>query len=534
MSNNRFCAMLDMSRNGVMLPEKVKEYIDILAKMGYNALMLYTEDTYEVAGEPLFGYLRGAYTAAEIKDIDRYAQEKGIELIPCIQTLAHLNCIFRWKEYRQINDLDDILLIGAERTYQLIENMFLTLQKNFTSRTVLIGMDEAHLVGRGKFADANGFLNRFEIMCEHLKKVSAIAERYGFETLMWSDMLLRLVNGGAYYGEHPVPAEVAKNIPRNVSPVYWDYYHVKECEYDKYFDLHQNLSNVWFAGGTGSWYGFVPNLQLSLAATEASMRVCKKRRVNNVIMTVWGDNGRECSCFTALPILYYAIEIYHGHEDMNEIKKGFYEITGENFDDFLLLEYPNFCSRQNTIRDNPSKYMFYNDPFFGLFDANVKGNEKEFYEKGTRLLGKAGKRSRSFRYIYDYEKSLCSALALKAALGAKTREYYLQNDLQKLSELIGEYETAVRRIKVFMKSLEKLWETENKANGLEVQHIRIGGLIERLIYCKNRIGRYINGEIDKIPELETERIDAYGLKDKTASGFAYFNSWKSNASVNNL
>ena len=50
--NKRFCAMLDMSRNGVMLPHKVEEYIDILSKMGYNSLMLYTEDTYEVENEP--------------------------------------------------------------------------------------------------------------------------------------------------------------------------------------------------------------------------------------------------------------------------------------------------------------------------------------------------------------------------------------------------------------------------------------------------------------------------------------------------
>ena len=66
---NRFCAMLDVSRNGVLKVEKVKEFIDVISKMGYNALMLYTEDTYEVKNEPLFGYLRGAYTASEIVNV---------------------------------------------------------------------------------------------------------------------------------------------------------------------------------------------------------------------------------------------------------------------------------------------------------------------------------------------------------------------------------------------------------------------------------------------------------------------------------
>ena len=54
----RFGAMLDCSRNAVMTPQKVKEYADLLKKMNYNMLMLYTEDTYEIPDEPYFGYLR--------------------------------------------------------------------------------------------------------------------------------------------------------------------------------------------------------------------------------------------------------------------------------------------------------------------------------------------------------------------------------------------------------------------------------------------------------------------------------------------
>ena len=51
--------MLDCSRNAVLRPEELYRFIDILAKMGYNTLQLYTEDTYEIEGEPYFGYLRG-------------------------------------------------------------------------------------------------------------------------------------------------------------------------------------------------------------------------------------------------------------------------------------------------------------------------------------------------------------------------------------------------------------------------------------------------------------------------------------------
>lgn len=62
----------------------VKKWIDVTAAMGYNTLMLYTEDTYEVDGQPYFGYMRGRYSKAELRELDDYAAEKGMELIPCI------------------------------------------------------------------------------------------------------------------------------------------------------------------------------------------------------------------------------------------------------------------------------------------------------------------------------------------------------------------------------------------------------------------------------------------------------------------
>ena len=113
--------MIDCSRNAVMNVPSLKKFIDYLSKMGYNMLQLYTEDTYEIEGEPYFGYLRGRYTKEELNEVDAYAKEHGIEMIPCIQTLAHLNCITRWGGvYGGYTDIGDILLAEDERTYTLI------------------------------------------------------------------------------------------------------------------------------------------------------------------------------------------------------------------------------------------------------------------------------------------------------------------------------------------------------------------------------------------------------------------------------
>ena len=125
----RFGVMLDMSRNAVMKPEQVKAFAATIKKLGYNMIQLYTEDTYEIPEEPYFGYLRGRYTKEEMKDMVAYCSSIGIEMIPCIQTLAHLNQAFHWKPYQAINDIDNILMVGEERTYEFIENMFRSLRE---------------------------------------------------------------------------------------------------------------------------------------------------------------------------------------------------------------------------------------------------------------------------------------------------------------------------------------------------------------------------------------------------------------------
>ena len=172
-----FGVMLDCSRNAVMTVSAVKRMIDCLAKMGYDTLELYTEDTYEVEGEPFFGYLRGRYTGEEIQEIDPYAKAHGVELIPCIQTLAHFTAFVRIGQCGGMFDTADILLVGEDRTYEFIDHLFASLAKNFSSRQVNIGMDEAHMVGLGRYLDKHGHRNRFDILIEHLQKVAEIAKK---------------------------------------------------------------------------------------------------------------------------------------------------------------------------------------------------------------------------------------------------------------------------------------------------------------------------------------------------------------------
>ena len=136
MKHNHLGVMIDVSRNSVMTVDALKRFIPLLKKMGYNTLMLYTEDTFEIEDEPYFGYMRGRYTKAELSEIDAFAASLGIEVIPCMQTLAHLPAALRWKKIPV--DYDDIRLVDDERTYELIDRMFASLSSAIKSRTIHI------------------------------------------------------------------------------------------------------------------------------------------------------------------------------------------------------------------------------------------------------------------------------------------------------------------------------------------------------------------------------------------------------------
>ena len=80
--------MADCSRNAVLNVASAKQMIEVLALMGYSTFELYMEDTYQIEGQPYFGYFRGAYSAEELQEIEAYVQQFDMTFVPCIQTLA--------------------------------------------------------------------------------------------------------------------------------------------------------------------------------------------------------------------------------------------------------------------------------------------------------------------------------------------------------------------------------------------------------------------------------------------------------------
>ncbi len=508
-------AMLDCSRSAVLKVETVIKLLGKMASAGMNTVMLYTEDTYEIEDYPYFGYMRGRYTVAEIAAMDKAARALGIELIPCIQTLAHLENTLRWSYTAQMRDNESILLIDEEKTYAFIEAMFRCVKKAYSSDKILIGMDEAHFVGRGKYYDLHGDSDRHTLLARHLSRVCAIAQKYALSPIMWSDMFFRLGSKtGDYYDlAAEIPADMHEKIPDNITLAYWDYYHTGEGTYRAMIDKHFAMRrNTVFVGGAWKWLGMGAGYTKTLSTTQAALNVCHEKGLKNIIVTMWGDDGSEVDALTMLGgIQLFAEYNYYETVDTAHLRKHFQLCMGHNLDNFMALEIdniPNDISKDQLLA--VSREVLYQDILCGIFDKNFEGlNLKDHYRakhETLKTVCEAG-----LEPLFDYYTALTKVLYEKAEIGIDIKRAYDKRDIDALTALTAELKQLLADYSIMCDKFETLWNTQNKAFGYDVYDIRTGGAKARIQTAIKKLTAYTDGKLEKIEELEENRL--YYLAD---------------------
>jgi hypothetical protein len=328
-----------------------------------------------------------------------------------------------------------------------------------------------------------------------------------------------LINHGDYYFEQPYNKkeleEVAKKIPQGVGQVYWDYYNTDRKIYDRMFKAHKILSpDVWFAGGAWTWSGFAPANKHTIKTMLPAMKECKKHVINKIMFTMCGYNGTECSRYGVLPSLYLLKRTYDGENDLKKIKAEFKEITGESFDAMMALDEPNLICKTKNTSANPAKYVLYNDALLGYIDELLpEGGQKDF-KRCARRLARLAKQSKNYGYVFDTLAKLSDVDTYKYTFGKQLRASYQAGDKQALANSVKTIDVMLKKLNAFHSALRKQWNIENKSYGFEIQDIRIGGVMRRLLTVKEVIKDYLDGKVDSIPELDEKLLDFGSSKDE--------------------
>ena len=511
--------MLDCSRNAVAAPEKLKSIIRRLAKMGMNRLFLYMEDTYEVPDYPYFGTYRGRYTQEELQSLDSYCSLFGIELVPCVQTLAHLHSFLRWHNSEKLRDTGDILMAGSKEVYAFIRSLLESLKSSFTTRNIHIGMDEALMLGLGNYLKENGYEESSVIIRKHTEKVLELCRDTGWTPMMWSDMYITANTGGGYYDvKASTDTSGWEKPPKDLGMVYWDYYNTHKDIYHNMLRIHKELSDrVIFAGGIWNWNGISPNYGKAFCCSRLALGACRQEGIQEVFATGWMDNGAE----TPIDAIWPGLAVFSFlcfHEDLyeKELSTYFRDCTDGNLEDFLLLDSLDALfkgSGKNLTADNPSKYLLYQDPMLGLFDCHLKDvDTRTYYQSLGDNLKRIAETSGEYQEFFRFYAYLALVLAQKADLGLRIKSAYDAGDLSTLKEISGEVIPSIlENLAQMHTARENLWFTDTKPFGYELLDIRLGGVKTRLESCQRRIRSWMDGRTSRLEELEQERLPYWEL-----------------------
>ncbi|KAI8644970.1 glycoside hydrolase superfamily [Parasitella parasitica] len=505
-------------------------------------LQLYTEDTYEMEGEHMFGYLRGKYTSRELSLIDDYAFDLGIEVMPCIQTLGHLGQVLQWQQYSYLRDNSEVLLAESEPTYDFIEKMIQTATRPFRSKRIHIGMDEAHGVGEGRYIQLYGYKDPVQLFLEHLQRVNEICVRSNVEPMIWSDTAKNNSLQG-YYDEsnNPATPELIENMPQNMKLIFWNYYHTTSDIYSQKIQQHRQMGcqDPWVATSAWTWSRFWTALPFSFQAIRASVVAAKNKEdgVRNTFITTWGDEGNECDVLSALPaLLYYAQHGYTYQEevDIHILKRNFEGICGANFDDWVLAskiddtpEGVPITSRSNFV-NNMSKWLLWEEPILSFLSPQYNDEDLEtHYAAIENHLQKAiteKAASCPFNDRLEFPRRIAKVLSLKSHLRKHCVEAYKKKDYDQLLTI------AHVRLKQLREEVDELWKCHRsmwmktyKPFGWEVLESRYGGLRARLETMFDRIVAHVDfvrnnkladeedeeDEHQRIPEFEVDLETIY-------------------------
>jgi len=487
----------------VMHKDAFKKYIDYMAALGLNFVYMYMEDSYELPDYPHFGYMRGRYTQADLKELDDYAYSMGVELIPCIQTLAHMQGYLRWTEASPIKDTAEVLLVDEEKTYEFIEYVIKTLSGTFRTKRFHVGMDEARTMGRGKYVNIHGSYDRKQMYIRHIGRVKEICSKYDITPIIWSDMIFRVCGG--YTDEYAPEAVITDDVKAAVKDLhlsYWDYYREDKSQYDSLIERHQALSkNTSFAGAVWTWDGYLPNFQYTINTTRPALKSALEHGITSVCATMWGAGAQGTSDFFALPGLAVFSEICYRGDDVTDDE--IYSVS-----EFLTGADRRFCEAVSEFflgypgATKMGGRFIACDILYALFLHPIDYKEAaERFEKALAVLRE-----------YDGEFAEFATIAMdiaarKARIMHTLRPAYDSGDAATIKQIA---ESLPHLVTMYEKMYQLNFEWYNdiyRPFGCERIQIHYTTIMERLKYAHKVLTDYLDGVIDTIPELDEKALN---------------------------
>jgi len=270
--------MLDVSRGKVPTTATLEELVDICARLRLNVLMLYIEHTFDFRQHPEIGRDSNPLDASTLLGLDAYAADRGVELVPCLQSLGHMERVLSIERYAGLAESDRHWSVSPRRpaTYDLLGDLYDEFLPLFRSSRFNANCDEPFDLGQGRSAAENAKTPPGRLFTNHVSKLENLASAHGKKLMIWADFALK----------HPeqIPA-----LPRDV--VLLDWWYEADFDADRIRRLRRKGFEVWGCPGTSSWNCLFPRVQNSVDNITRWADAGRRHGATGLLNTDWGDFG---------------------------------------------------------------------------------------------------------------------------------------------------------------------------------------------------------------------------------------------------
>jgi len=171
--------------------------IDFLHEEKFNSIIFRLTDdqgsAYLFTSHPELNMCEGAFTALELKKIVKYAQKKGIEMIPEIESFGHSKYITQTERYQFLNDGPagadfNALCPVNDSTFALMRDLYAEVASIFPGRYFHIGCDEVSWGASEMSKKALATKSKHQIWAEYVNKLNGCLKTIGKRTMIWGDV----------------------------------------------------------------------------------------------------------------------------------------------------------------------------------------------------------------------------------------------------------------------------------------------------------------------------------------------------------
>ena len=204
-------------------PSYYRQAIDFCHEWNMNAYLISLADDQGCAlqfkSHPELITHKNALTHEQAKELAAYARERGVELIPEIESFGHTHFITGVPQYAHLQDAMQggrghfsAVSPVAPETLKLFTDLYREAAEIFPSRYFHGGCDEVNWGGSELSREALKTKSRDEIWAEYLNSLDRVARELGKEFIVWGDYVL-----------HKQPG-VLPRLNKDIIVMDWQYY----------------------------------------------------------------------------------------------------------------------------------------------------------------------------------------------------------------------------------------------------------------------------------------------------------------------